>query len=69
MKKVIFGLLFMFSFVLSANNSYDEEEAKTCGEWAAGILEVVESELGCMSAKQYNLEYVSLVNYCFENMQ
>lgn len=68
MKKMIFGLLFMFSFVLSANNPYDEDEAKTCGEWAADLLEVVESEWGCMSANDYNTEYISLVNYCYNYM-
>ncbi|RIV70830.1 hypothetical protein [Flagellimonas aequoris] len=68
MRKVIFGLLFMFSFVLSANNPYDDEEAKTCGEWAADILEVIEEESGCMSASDYNSDYNSLVKYCANQM-
>jgi hypothetical protein len=67
MKRVIFGLLFMFSVVLSANDSY-EEEFQTCGEWAAGVLEVIESETGCMSANDYNADYNSLVNYCANHM-
>ena len=63
MKKTIFGLFFMCSLVLSANDSY-EEEFQTCGEWAAGVLEAVENEIGCMAADDYNTDYSSLVNYC-----
>ncbi|MBO0330747.1 hypothetical protein [[Muricauda] lutisoli] len=68
MKRVIFGLLLLFSFVLSANNSYEEKELLTCGEWAAGVLEVIESETKCMSADDYNADYNSLVNYCANYM-
>lgn len=68
MKRVIFGFLCMCSLVLSANNSYEEKELLTCGEWAADILNTIEEESGCMSSKEYNTEYVSLVNYCYDNV-
>lgn len=69
MKKVIFGLSLLCSFMLSANNiTFIEEKQLTCGEWAADLLEVIEEESGCMSADEYNADWVSLVNYCYDNM-